>query len=225
MTSVLLIDDDAELAGLLKEYLEQEGFGVTHAPDGEKVLGKILQARADIVVLDIMMPKVNGLEVLRRIRAESTVPVLMLTARGDELDRISGLDLGADDYLPKPCSPGELAARIRAILRRTSPTPSTAVLRRGGLTIDSDRRLAEWNGQALDLTGVEFNLLNVLAVQSGRPVSRAELSSQGLGRQLAPYDRSIDVHISAIRRKLGSFADGRSAIQNVRGIGYQFVPE
>ncbi|MCB1329129.1 MAG: response regulator [Maritimibacter sp.] len=225
MPSVLMIDDDVELTTLLAEYLEQEGFTVAVEHDGERALGAVVDARAEIVVLDIMMPRVNGLEVLRRIRRETTIPVLMLTARGDEIDRIAGLDLGADDYLPKPCSPGELAARIRAILRRTGGAASDKLVTKGALVIDTDRRLATWHGATLKLTAVEFNILSVLADHTGSPVSRAELSRLGLGRPLTPYDRAIDVHVSAIRQKLGTFADGRSPIQNQRGIGYQFVIE
>jgi DNA-binding response OmpR family regulator len=225
MTAVLLIDDDAELAGLLGDYLEAEGLSVSVAHDGERVLGKIVDARAEIVVLDIMMPRVDGLEVLRQIRAESAIPVLMLTARGDEQDRIRGLDLGADDYMAKPCSPGELAARIRAILRRTGAQRDAALLDSGPLTMDSVRRVALWRGEPLALTGMEFNILEVLAERSGRPVSRADLSQLGLGRPLAPYDRAIDVHVSAIRRKLGTLPGGRSPIQNLRGVGYQLVRE
>ncbi|WP_116134209.1 response regulator transcription factor [Tropicimonas sp. IMCC34043] len=230
MTTVLFIDDDAELTGLLGEYLEQEGFKVAIAGDGERALGRIVDARADIVVLDIMMPKVDGLQVLRRIRAESSVPVLMLTARGDEADRIVGLDLGADDYLAKPCSPAELIARIRAILRRTLPvegqdSESSNVQQEGPLSIDRERRLATWAGKPIALTGVEFNILDVLIAQTGRPVSRADLSQQGLGRPLAAYDRAVDVHVSSIRQKIGNFADGRSPIQSLRGVGYVFVKE
>lgn len=226
MVSVLLIDDDAELVKLLREYLEEEGFTVSVAHDGTNALGAIVDARAEIVVLDIMMPRVNGIEVLRRIRSESNIPVLMLTARGDEIDRITGLELGADDYLSKPCSPGELAARIRAILRRTGTRQEASeTLIKGALTIDYERRVAQWRGKVLALTGIEFNILEVLASQTGKPVSRAELSKQGLGRPLTPYDRSIDVHLSSIRQKLGTFDDGRSPILNVRGVGFQFVLE
>lgn len=228
MTSVLLIDDDAELTSLLREYLEQQGFVVSVAEDGERALGRIVDARADIVVLDIMMPRFDGLQVLRRIRAESHVPVLMLTARGDEADRIAGLDMGADDYLAKPCSPAELVARIRAILRRARSGPETSeadVQRAGPLVIDRARRLATWDGAALTLTGVEFNILDTLAAKAGRPVSRADLSEQGLGRPLAPYDRAVDTHVSSIRQKIGTFDDGRSPIQSLRGVGYLFVRE
>lgn len=225
MTSVLLIDDDTALAELLAEYLGQEGFSVTHLADGRRCLGAIIEARAEVVVLDIMMPGISGIEVLRRIRRETNVPVLMLTARGDEVDRIAGLDLGADDYLTKPCSPGELAARLRAILRRTgarSPV-SGATVKVGALEIDRSCRSARWNGKNLDLTGAEFSLLEVLSANAGRVVSRQDLSEQGLGRPLAPYDRSVDVHVSAIRQKIAAVTDAPSSILSVRGQGYQLV--
>lgn len=234
MTRILLIDDDAALTALLGEYLEQEGFQVSVAGDGERALGRIVDTRADIVVLDIMMPRVDGLQVLRHIRSESTVPVLMLTGRGDEADRITGLDLGADDYLAKPCSPAELAARVRAILRailRRSHTAAGAmtedaeVQKEGPLTIDRQRRIATWANQPITLTGVEFNILDVLMAQIGKPVSRSDLSQQGLGRPIAAYDRAVDVHVSAIRQKIGNFDDGRSPIQSLRGIGYLLVRE
>ncbi len=226
MTSVLLIDDDIALAELLAEYLGQEGFTVTHLADGRRCLGAIIEVRAEAVVLDIMMPGISGIEVLRRIRRESTVPVLMLTARGDEVDRIAGLDLGADDYLTKPCSPGELAARLRAILRRTGARQPAggAAVRVGALEMNAATRYAQWGGQALDLTGAEYNLLEVLCANAGRVVSRQELSEQGLGRPLAPYDRSVDVHVSAIRQKIAAVTDAPSAILSVRGQGYQLVP-
>lgn len=223
MTPVLLIDDDTALAELLAEYLGQEGFSVTHLADGRRALAEILATRAEAVVLDIMMPGVSGIEVLRRIRRESAVPVLMLTARGDEVDRIAGLDLGADDYMAKPCSPGELAARLRAILRRAGRRVPGATLRLGVLEIDAAARQARCRGRVLDLTGAEFNLLEVLAQNAGRVVTRAELSEHGLGRSLAPYDRAIDVHISVIRSKIGAVTGGPSAIQSVRGQGYQLV--
>ena len=226
MATVLLIDDDAELAHLVGDYLRCEGFSVATSSDGTRALGRIIETRADIVVLDIMMPGPDGLEVLRRIRAETAVPVLMLTARGDEEDRITGLDLGADDYLAKPCSPRELASRIRAILRRAqSGETAHPVAQSGLLQLDTERRVAVWRGTVLRLTGAEFNILEVLAAHAGRPVSRAELSLNGLGRPLAPFDRAIDVHVSAIRQKLGAFDDGRSPILNLRGIGYQLIEE
>ena len=218
--------DDTELSGLLGAYLEGEGLAVTLAPDGEAALTALAGTRFDIAVLDVMMPRLNGLEVLRRIRRDSDIPVLLLTARGDEIDRIAGLDLGADDYLAKPCSPGELAARLRAILRRTGPSLRPHGEQAfGPLVLDTDRRLASWNGEAVALTGIEFNILEALTARKGVAVSRKDLSQEGLGRPLAPYDRALDVHISSIRQKLGTFADGRSPIQSVRGIGYQFVLE
>ena len=226
MPTVLLIDDDEELTRLVGDYLEREGFEVATASDGTRALGRIIETRADIVVLDIMMPGPDGLDVLRRIRAETTVPVLMLTARGDEDDRIKGLDFGADDYLAKPCSPRELASRLRAILRRAQPGEiRLASAQTGFLLLDTIRRVATWRGEPLRLTGAEFNILEVMASQAGRPVTRADLSLQGLGRPLAPFDRAVDVHVSAIRQKLGSYDDGRSPILNLRGIGYQFVAE
>ena len=228
MTSVLLIDDDAELTDLLGAYLEQEGFDVAVANDGDRALGRIMDARADIVVLDIMMPSVNGLDVLRRIRGESAIPVLMLSARGDESDRILGLDLGADDYLAKPCSPRELSARIKAILRRSDAAPDRLrpeTLGEGPLHLDPARRLATWAGAPVALTGIEFAVLQTLVERKGEAVSRDDISQLALGRPLAPYDRAIDVHISAIRGKLGTYGDGRGPIQNVRGVGYQLVRE
>ena len=220
MPTVLIVDDDRELSGLLTQYLEAEGFQALSRTGGEEALALIAGGGIDIVTLDIMMPRLNGIEVLRRIRRMCDLPVVMLTARGDDVDRISGLDLGADDYLAKPCSPGELAARLRAILRRTrGAAPGAAPLRRGALELDTARRVASWNDRALQLTGTEFTLLEVLATGQGQPISREELSRQGLGRPIAPYDRAIDVHISSIRQKLGPLPDGRSPIGSLRGVG------
>lgn len=225
MIPVLLIDDDTALVELLAEYLGQEGFEVTHLADGRRCLGAIIETRAEIVVLDIMMPGISGIEVLRRIRRESAIPILMLTARGDEVDRIAGLDLGADDYMSKPCSPGELAARLRAILRRIGGRAARGgPTRHGALQIDAVKRTAQWEGIALDLTGAEFNILEVLAGAIGRVVTRQELSEQGLGRPLAPYDRAVDVHVSAIRAKIAAVAPGAAPIVSLRGQGYQLVP-
>jgi two-component system OmpR family response regulator/two-component system response regulator CpxR len=225
MIPVLLIDDDTALVELLAEYLGQEGFEVTHLADGRRCLGAIIETRAEIVVLDIMMPGISGIEVLRRIRRESAIPILMLTARGDEVDRIAGLDLGADDYMSKPCSPGELAARLRAILRRIGGRAARGgPTGHGALQIDAVKRTAQWEGIALDLTGAEFNILEVLAGAIGRVVTRQELSEQGLGRPLAPYDRAVDVHVSAIRAKIAAVAPGAAPIVSLRGQGYQLVP-
>jgi DNA-binding response OmpR family regulator len=225
--SVLLVDDDVELVTLLADYLRQDGFGTTLAHNGEAAIREALCGRHDIVVLDVMMPRITGVEVLRRLRAQSAIPVLMLTARGDDVDRILGLELGADDYVPKPCSPRELAARLRAILRRLSPAPNESTddfaLCVGGLTLRPGRRSAHWNNQLLNLTGAEFNLLEQLVRQAGRLVTKVELSEHALGRSLARFDRSIDVHISSIRQKLASCAAEADLIKTVRGMGYIFT--
>ncbi|HPU51951.1 MAG TPA: response regulator transcription factor [Burkholderiaceae bacterium] len=227
MPKVLLIDDDRELASLLTEYLQQDGFETQAVHDGETGVTQALTGAHDIVVLDVMMPRLDGIEVLRRIRATSRVPVLMLTARGDDIDRIVGLELGADDYVPKPCTPRELAARLRAILRRVEESSKASVtgapVVAGPLTLWPARRAAQWRGQPLELTGTEFNLLLVLARQAGQVVGRSELSEQGLGRPLARFDRSIDVHVSSLRQKLGPGPDGEPWIVTARGMGYQFV--
>jgi len=228
MTRVLLVDDDVELAAMLREYLEQEGFEACAVHDGEAGVAEALSGRYAIAVLDVMMPKLSGVEALRRIRAGSQLPVLMLTARGDDIDRIVGLELGADDYVPKPCTPRELVARLRAILRRTEAAAGAepdAPLRNGPLAMWPTRRTAEWDGRPLELTSTEYTLLEVLVKSAGRVVSKNELSEQGLGRPLARFDRSIDVHVSSLRHKLGPRPDGQSWIQTVRGVGYQLVRE
>jgi DNA-binding response OmpR family regulator len=229
MTKVLLVDDDVELAELLREYIEKEGFAADAVNDGEAGVSCALSGDYSIVVLDVMMPRLGGIEVLRRIRAHSTIPVLMLTARGDDVDRIVGLELGADDYVPKPCTPRELVARLRAILRRTQDVPppdgSDGALVVGALRMWPQRRQAQWGGQLLALTSTEYNLLEVLARSAGRVVSKTELSELGLGRPLARFDRSIDVHLSSIRHKLGQRPDGRPWIETVRGLGYQLIRE
>lgn len=227
MTPVLLVDDDAELIGMLKDYLEQERFTVATAHNGEEGVAEALSGRYAVVVLDVMMPGLDGVEVLRRIRRQSAVPVLMLTAKGDDMDRILGLELGADDYVPKPCTARELTARLRAILRRTQPEtvsdPDIAPIVIGDLTVCPGERRAEWCGRPVALTSTEYNLLEVLARQAGRPVSKQVLSEHGLGRPLARYDRSIDVHLHSIRQKLGASADGGSCIQTVYRRGYQLL--
>ncbi|MBI3148415.1 MAG: response regulator transcription factor [Betaproteobacteria bacterium] len=224
---VLLIDDDVELVELMRDYLVREGFAVDTAHDGASGAAAALSGRFDIAVLDVMMPGQSGLEALRQIRAASNLPVLMLTARGDDADRILGLELGADDYVPKPCTPRELTARLRAILKRSGNGVggNAAVLAVGRLTLRPAERRAEFSGKTLTLTSTEFNLLEILARHAGRPVSKEELSQEALGRPLARYDRSIDVHVSSIRQKLGRLADGRSLIQTVIRKGYQLIAE
>jgi DNA-binding response OmpR family regulator len=219
---VLLADDDVELAGMLREYLEREGFAVTAVHDGEAAARLALSGGYQIVVLDVMMPKVDGIEALRQIRQTSRVPVVMLTARGDDVDRIVGLELGADDYVPKPCTPRELVARLRAILRRAQPGANGGPLEIGALKLWPEKRAVQWRGRELALTSIEFNVLEVLMRNAGRVVSKHEISEQALGRPLARFDRSIDVHLSAIRQKLG---DGARLIRTVRGLGYHLVKE
>ena len=227
-TKVLLVDDDVELADMLRVYLEREGFEVKAVHDGETGIAEVLHGHHDIAVLDVMMPGNSGIDVLLQIRSYGAMPVLMLTAKGDDADRIVGLELGADDYVPKPCTPRELTARIRAILRRSGaaePSSSSSPTIVGALSIWSEQRRAKWADKPLELTSTEFNLLDVLARNAGRVVSKSELSEQGLGRPLARFDRSIDVHISSIRRKLEPLPDGRSRIQAVFNKGYQFIKE
>jgi DNA-binding response OmpR family regulator len=230
MTRVLLIDDDIALSQLVCEYLKQEGFTVAMVADGVAGVSAALGGEHDIVVLDVMMPRMNGVEVLREIRLYSRIPVLMLTARGDEIDRILGLEMGADDYVPKPCSPRELTARLRAILRRhTAPgDPATApanMIATGLLTMNLGQRSATWRGGALILTSTEFSLLAELARQVGRVVEKQALSEQALGRALRRFDRNIDVHISSLRQKLIHPNAGKTVILTVRGIGYQLLRE
>jgi DNA-binding response OmpR family regulator len=225
MNRILLVDDDVELAAMLAEYLTREGFEVVVANDGQAGLEYALTGEFSLVVLDVMMPRKSGIDILNQIRQRSQMPVLMLTAKGDDADRIIGLELGADDYVPKPCTARELCARIRAILRRveTTSTMSDEPISVGELTIVPQTRLATWGGQALDLTSTEFSLLEVLARNAGQTVSKEDLSTQALGRPLAKFDRSIEVHLSRIREKLGVRADGRSSIQTVYRRGYLFL--
>lgn len=229
MANVLLIDDDIELVEMLKEYLEQDGFTVHAVHDGQQGLAAAMTGRFDIAVLDVMMPKVDGVDTLRRLRRESRMPVLMLTAKGDDTDRILGLELGADDYVPKPCTPRELSARLRAILRRTQPAPAeektAAHLVAGELEMWPEQRRAQWAGTPVELTSTEFNLLEVLLRNAGKTVSKNELSEKALGRPLARFDRNVDVHMSSLRHKLGTMADGRSCIQTVHRQGYLLVKE
>ena len=229
MNHVLLIDDDVELVGMFSEYLEQEGFRTTCVHNGRDGAREALRGDYAIAVLDVMMPGTNGIEALRQIRGAgseaSRIPILMLTARGDDADRILGLELGADDYVAKPCTPRELTARVRAILRRTQASGAGpgAVLIVGKLGMYPEQRRATWDGAPLELTSTEFNLLEVLARHAGRPVSKNELSEQGLGRPLARFDRNIDVHLSSLRQKLGLLADGRSPLQTIYRQGYQLI--
>jgi two-component system, OmpR family, response regulator len=230
MTRILLIDDDAALTSLLRDYLQSDGFSVRVENDAARGVEAALSGDIEITVLDVMMPRLNGLEVLRRIRDKSELPVLMLTARGDDVDRITGLELGADDYVPKPCTPRELAARLRAILRRARPSAEKSgegseVIASGNLRLWPTQRSAHWAGTPLKLTSTEFSLLETLVRHAGHPVGKNELSERALGRPLERHDRNIDVHISSIRRKLGTLSDGRPLIQAVHRMGYQLLEE
>src|SRR5579863_9472682 len=221
--AVLLVDDDRELCRMLVEYLAPEGFRVTVVHDGDEALYALGRHHFDLIVLDVMLPHLNGLDVLRQLRPKDMTPVLMLTARGEDIDRVVGLELGADDYLPKPFNPRELVARMRAILRRSlALEPQTGRRDRidaGPLSLLFSSRTASAHGQSITLTGAEFRVLEVLMQQLGTVVSREQLTRQVLGRRLTPYDRSIDTHISNIRRKLAVVAD-QVSIVNVRRTGY-----
>ena len=223
MDKVLIVDDDVELCELLVERLSTEGFTIDTVHNGPSGLERALSQEYALVVLDLMLPGMGGLDVLRRIRAQSSVPVLILTARGEDVDRILGLEIGADDYLPKPFNPRELIARIRAILRRTLRVPSeTGPLIVGDIRIDPASREARLQGAPLILTSVEFTLLQVLLQHAGHVVTREQLTETVLGRKLGPFDRVIDVHVSNVRKKLGS-NHGSERIKAVRGSGYLFV--
>lgn len=227
MSKVLIIDDDVILSGLFQDYLEEEKFQVRTADTATEGLQLALQGEFDIVILDVMLPDMSGTKVLKAIRQQSHVPILMFTAKGDDVDRIMGLESGADDYVPKPCTPRELIARIKAILRRSEITrqqqQDETVIQTGPLQLWPQQRKAIWFDTALELTSTEFSLLESLARNAGQIVSKNALSEAALGRPLARFDRSIDVHMSSIRHKLGQQQDGHSYIQTVRGKGYQLI--
>ena len=229
---VLIVDDDVKLGDLVREYLKREGMEAHLVHDGEAGVSRAGSGDYSIVVLDVMLPGIGGFEVLRRLRASggagANVPILMLTARGDELDRVLGLEMGADDYLAKPFSPRELVARLRAILRRAqgqqhAEAATQKVLRIDDLELDSGARSVKREGKRIELTGAEFDLLHLLLQSAGKIVSREEISRVALGRELMPFDRAIDVHVSNLRRKIGPAADGSERLKAVRGVGYLFA--
>jgi len=225
---ILIIDDDTELCELLSDYLAAEGFAVEAVHDGESGAERVKEGAFCLVVLDVMLPKLNGFEVLRRIRSGSQVPVLMLTARGDEVDRIVGLEMGADDYLPKPFNPRELVARLRAIQRRAAAAPAEEgtpadLLEVGDVVADPGARSVRCAGREVEVTSVEYSILEVLLRTAGKVISREDLSLQALGRRLNYQDRSIDVHVSSLRKKLGPADSGSERIKSVRGIGYLYA--
>lgn len=225
MEDVLLIDDDVELCSMLTEYLGKNGFRVKTAHRGDAGLTAAQQRSWSLILLDVMLPGMDGFEVLKRIRAESSVNVLLLTARGEDVDRIVGLEIGADDYLPKPFNPRELLARMRAVLRRNTSATSNqpAVLRVSDLELDAAARKATKSGARLDLTDVEFGLLEALMQSPGKVVNREELSQSVLGRAFDPFDRSLDMHVSRLRRKLSHTGSEENQVKTIRGVGYQLV--
>jgi two-component system response regulator CpxR len=223
MDRVLIVDDDKQLCALLTERLKAETFALETVYDGIRGLERALSGDHALVILDLMLPGLGGIDLLRRLRAQSDIPVLILTARGEEIERVLGLEIGADDYLPKPFSPRELIARIRAILRRTSrPTRMAGPVISGDVRVDPASREAWLKRRQLDLTSVEFTLLEMLVRHSGRVVGREELTEKVLGRKIGPFDRVIDVHVSNLRKKLGTL-DTSERIKAVRNAGYLFV--
>lgn len=237
---ILLVDDDRELCALLAEYLENDGFCISMRHDGDSAINHLLaeptaSKAIDAVVLDIMMPGKSGLEILQVVREKINTPILMLTGRGDDIDRIVGLEMGADDYLGKPCNPRELSARLRAILRRTQAPASdhtqehqatsqeSSTLEAHGIILDPGTLLASVDGLELKLTSAEFNILRLLMQSCGKVLSKNFLTEEVLHRKLTAYDRSIDVHVSRIRQKLAQQADIKDVIKSIRGAGYQMI--
>jgi len=221
-TSLLLADDDTELCALLREYFESEGFKVRLAHDGLAALDAARKPGLDLVVLDVMMPEMNGMDVLQELRKESRLPVIMLTARGDDMDRILGLELGADDYVPKPCNPRELLARIRAVMRRSPGVADHGVLLVDDLELKQGSRTISKAGEPVELTSTEFSILQSLLQHQGEVVTKRDLYVSALGREPVPHDRSVDMHVSNLRRKLGDDREGNNRIETIRGIGYQY---
>jgi two-component system, OmpR family, response regulator CpxR len=218
---ILVVDDDAELAALVSRFLHREGFTVTSVHDGETGLAEALSGRFQLLVLDVMLPGLDGFSVLRKLREKSRLPVIMLTARGQDIDRITGLELGSDDYLPKPFNPHELVARIKAVLRRLQPSEQqqTKRLEVNGVVLDAASRQVKVDGTPTDLTTIEFDILEMLMRAAGRVLSRDTIIENLYDRKASGFDQSVNVHISHIRRKL---EHGRTLIKTVRGVGYQF---
>src|SRR6266436_2788060 len=227
MTRVLLVDDDAELAELVGEYLAREGFSLDAETDGTRAVDRAASGDYQLTVLDVMLPGVSGFDILRHLRAASGIPVLMLTARGDDVDRIVGLEIGADDYLSKPFNPRELVARIRAILRRTQPGELASGAREtlvvGDIEMDTATRTVRRAGEMIELTVVEYDLLEQLLRSAGQIAKREDLVKEVLGRELSPFDRSIDMHVSNLRKKLGHQLNGLERIKTIRGVGYIYA--
>lgn len=226
MEEVLLIDDDAELSSMLSDYLSRYGFRVTVAHRGDTGLEEALERPYSLILLDVMLPGMDGFEILKKLRATSSVKVLMLTARGDDVDRIVGLEIGADDYLPKPFNPRELLARMRAVLRRTmlpAMENESTLLRVNDLELDSEARTVFQSGKRIELTGVEFALLEALMHSPGKIIPREELAESVLGRRFNPMDRSLDMHVSRLRKKLCEGSSQEDQLKTIRGMGYQLT--
>lgn len=226
MSKVLIIDDDEELCELVSEYLGVEGFETAVVNDGASGLDAARSGKYDMAILDVMLPKMNGFEVLKNLRTDSSLPVLMLTARGDDMERIVGLETGADDYLPKPFNPRELVARLRAIMRRVTNDSGE----KGGdkivvddIELSDASRSAKLHGEEVILTSVEFDLLKHLLLEAGKVIKKEDLSLRVLDRELSPFDRSLDMHISNLRKKLGLRDDGSDRIKTVRSVGYIYT--
>lgn len=226
MSKVLIIDDDEELCELVSEYLGVEGFETAVVNDGASGLEAARSGKYDLAILDVMLPKMNGFEVLKNLRTVSSLPVLMLTARGDDMERIVGLETGADDYLPKPFNPRELVARLRAIMRRVAGDGGDAASDKivvDDIELSEASRSAKLNGEEVVLTSVEFDLLKHLLLEAGKIIKKEDLSIRVLDRELSPYDRSLDMHISNLRKKLGHRDDGSERIKTVRSVGYIYT--
>ena len=223
---ILIVDDDRELTSLLKELLEPEGYAVDTHGSGRGAAERATTGGYALIILDVMLPEVDGFEILKLIRRTSRIPVILLTARGDDVDRIVGLEIGADDYLPKPFNPRELTARIRAVLRRAQPRSPDAEhepVMVGDVMLDPGARSVTRGGEPIDVTTVEFDLLKILLASAGQVVPREDLSERGLGRHFDPLDRSVDMHVSKLRRKLGDTPAGDERIKTVRGVGYIYA--
>ncbi|WVD69811.1 response regulator transcription factor [Orbus wheelerorum] len=228
MINILLIDDDVELSQMLSEYLTNESFKVTAVYTGQEGIDQALSGKFKAVILDIMLPDINGIDVLKNIRQAINIPVIMLTAKGDNIDRVLGLELGADDYVPKPCYPRELLARLRAVLRRVDEQAAQSQGEANSkkyelhnLVLDIPQRQCRWNDVVIELTSTEFNLLALLVKNQDRVVTKEELSEVGLGRARELYDRSVDVHISNIRQKLHQLTKDAVTIETIRAVGYR----
>lgn len=220
---ILIIDQDKELTDIMTQALKANGYSVSSMHDGLKGVKKALNQPFDAIILDVTLPKLNGFGVLKAIREHLTTPVLMLTARQDDVDRMVGFEIGADDYLSKPCDTLELLARLRAVLRRNQKTPiQRSVLQYQQITVDCTTRVASIAGASLELTNAEFNILEMLIKSPGQAFSKEELTEYALGRKYTAYDRSIDVHISNLRNKLGDISTSETLIKTVRGFGYLF---